>query len=232
MGAEQIARAVWRPLGWGEGARVGVLGDSGTGKSHACRRLVEEYLRGCAGVAWIADWARSYQGQQYTDPGELARRPPVASPRVLCFAGDVRNARPIHAEEVARAAWGYALRARNHALLVTDELAESCTGGQWRRGVERIPAAFTMGRKIRLSVLWGAQYPQQVPQAAFDQSQYLLVFRLSGAPLSLLQRRGYIDARVSEVIRRLPGPEAPPKSRGGFVAIQRGAPWDGQVHRF
>lgn len=222
----------WAPVAWGEGARVGVLGDSGCGKSHASRALVAEYLRVCGGVVWVADWAGHYPGQRYRDPVDMRAVPPASEPRVLCFSGDIKTGRPVSGEDVARSAWGFSVSARIHSLLVLDELSESCTNGQWRRGVERVPSAFTMGRKARVSVLWGAQFPQQVPQAAFDQSQILLIFRLSGAPLELLKRRGYLDARAAAVVSRLPGPERPPRERGEFVAIRRGQPWDGCTYRY
>lgn len=217
---------------FGEGIRVGVLGDSGTGKTHAAQAVVTAYLRACPGVVLVADakGERRFGGQVYNDPADLGGRPPAAEPRVLTFVGDPWHGRDVDAEEVARLAWAMGAR-RVTTLQVHDELEEACKVGQWKRGVVQIPRTFTRGRALGLSVMWGTQSPQGVPREAFEQSDHVLCFRIGGMGLDLLRRRGYLEGVPAGLIESLPGPDVPPRERGLFVLLTRGRPWDGRTYR-
>jgi hypothetical protein len=105
-------------------------------------------------------------------------------------------------------------------------------GGILSRHATPLQRAFTHGRRPRISAIWGAQFAQLVPQAAWETTSYLLVWRQAGNALAILRRRGYLDGGVEEVIRALPGGAVPKPKRGAFVLLRRGLPWDGKVYRF
>lgn len=213
--------------------RVGLLGDTGTGKTRAALALVSAYLRASAGYVLVADYKGEgrFSGQLYRDPGELAERPPAPEPRVLVFTGAPFEGRRCDPEEVARLAWRLA-ELRRPTLQVHDELASVSTGGQWCSGTTWIPQSFTMGRARRVSVLWGTQVPHDAPREALAQTDVILAFRIDAQAIDLLARRGFGRALDRGVVAALPGAESPPAERGQFVLLRREREWDGAIYRF
>jgi energy-coupling factor transporter ATP-binding protein EcfA2 len=239
--AQAIADEAWKPITFGEGPRVGVLGDSGCGKTEAMRRLIDAYQRRSPGPVIVVDDKEpqpQFEGQCRRDVAELESKPPDPDgPRVIVLRGD-RNDRltgEVDPETAAELQWGLAQK-KIPSLVVYDELDKAASGGQWRRGDKKstILWAFTRGRSSGASSLWGTQETQAVPAQAFNQSSLLLVFRMTGNPLRLLGERGYLEPRgeVEKVIPTLAGDELPKAQRGYFVALRRGRPWDNKVWRF
>ena len=236
-GSEAAALA-FAPLGFGEAPRIGVLGDSGTGKTHAMRCLVEDYLRRSPGIVVIVDdkdpRRAQFAGQMRSNVAELLDNPiDPAQRRVIVFRGDTYSGSDADPDEVAAFAWSLAARGRP-SLTVFDELAHEQLAhyGMWKRGIEHTPRALTKGRSVGVGVLWGTQMPQAVPLAAFEQSSSILEFRMAGAGLAKLKERDYLLGGADAVIPALPGDEAPPSQRGKFVLLQRGRPWDRNAYRF
>lgn len=217
----------------GEGVRIGLLGDSGTGKTRAAQALLAAYLDQSPGYALVIDAKAEgrFGGQQYATVGELAERPPMPEPRVLSFSGDPFSGFDVDAEEVSALAWRLAAR-RARTLQVHDELEHAAIAGQWRRGTRWIPRSFTQGRSHGISVLWGTQSPQGVPREAFEQSDAILCFRLAGIGLRCLRERGYCEGGADSIIPTLPGADSPPRERGVFVLLLRGRPWDRRLYKF
>ena len=235
VSGDRATDQVLASLAFGEAPRVGIIGDTGTGKTEAARRLVLAYLARVPGTALVIDDKElrpRFDGQCYRDVAEMNVRRPAAEPRVIVFRGDVRAGVQVNAESVAQLAWS--MQALNRpTLTVYDEIARAAKKGEWRKGVEKIPAAFGQGRAVGIASMWGTQSPQDAPREAFEQSSYLLVFRVDGMGLNLLRHRRYAaDERLREVIPSLPGDELPPKDRGYFVLLRRGRPWDGFVYRY
>jgi energy-coupling factor transporter ATP-binding protein EcfA2 len=237
---ELATAEAWAPLAFGEGPRVGVLGDSGCGKTEAMRRLIRGYLKRSPGPVFVVDDKEArpqYNGQYRRDRDELERTPPEESgPRVIVFRGDRfdRETGEVDPETIADVQWALAQQG-TPSLVVYDELGKAATAGQWKRYKNStIQWAFTRGRSSGAASLWGTQETQQVPAEAFNQSSVLLVFRMTGAPLRLLAERGYLEPRggVEKVIPTLPGDELPPKERGYFVMLRRGRPWDEKIYRY
>lgn len=242
---EMAAEEAWRPLSFNEGPRIGILGDSGVGKTEAARRLIAEYLKRCPGTVLIVDDKEpqpQFVGQYRRDRAELLARPAEENHpggRVVVFRGERfdREQGEVDPETIAEIQWSMCQQ-NLRSLVVYDELDKACSGGQWKRGSKStILWAFRRGRNSGASSLWGTQETQEVPAGAFNQSSVILCFRLVGAPLRLLEQRGYLnsgaDGRdVGEVISRLPGDELPREERGYFVMLRRGRPWDGRVYRF
>lgn len=233
-GAEAAAEA-WAPLAFGEGARVGVLGDSGAGKSTAERALIDEWLRRSPGVAIVIDDKgpkQRFEGQARRDITDLKRHPiDKDGRRVIVLRGDAFDGYKVDREEVAAFSWKIIGR-RQTCLVVHDELKEAASGGQWKSGSLWLPRSFSQGREVGLSQLWGTQDTQEVPAEAFNQSSSLLCFKIAGNGLRLLRARDYISDGVDEVILSLPGDDVPPAERGAFVLLRRGKPWNGKVYRF
>jgi hypothetical protein len=234
---EKAGAIALAPLAYNEAPRVGVLGDSGCGKTEAMRRLVAAYLRSSAGVVLIVDdkEARAqFPGQERRDRAELERRKPdPTGPRAIVFRGDRFAADGgVDAESIAALQWQLAQRNRP-SLVVYDELDRAAVFGQWKAGKDsKIGWAFGKGRSVGAASLWGTQETEAVPREAFNQSSVLLVFRMTGNPVRLLKQRGYCEGGADAMIPRLPGDELPPAQRGYFVLLRRGRPWDGSVYRF
>jgi len=237
---ELATAAAWGPLAFGEGPRIGVLGDSGCGKTEAMRRLIAGYMRRSPGTVLVVDDKEArpqFEGQLRRDAEELERRPPDPQlGRVIVFRGDRfdREGGEVDPETIAGVQWSLA-QMGDPSLVVYDELSKAANGGQWRRGASStILWAFARGRSSGAASLWGDQETQSVPAAAFNQSSTLFVFRMTGPPLRLLGERGYLEPRgtVEKVIPSLPGDELPPAERGYFVALRRGRPWDEKVYRY
>ncbi len=227
------------PLDHGEGPRIGVLGDSGCGKTEAMRRIVLAYqAKVPKAPVFIVDdkEARAqFPGQERRDRRDLVDRPPSPEPRVIVFRGDRfnRHTGEVDPEDIALIQWNLAQTGKP-SLVVYDELDKAANMAMWKAGdASTVRWAFIKGRSSGAASLWGTQETQAVPREAFNQSSCLLVFRMVGNPLRLLKERGYLEgADVASVISTLPGDELPPKERGFFVLLRRGRPWDEKVYRF
>ncbi len=227
------------PIDHDEGPRIGVLGDSGCGKTEAMRRIVAAYVTKVKkGVVLIIDDKESkaqFEGQERRDAMDLAQVPVMPSPRIVVFRGDRfdRLAGEVDPEAIADIQWRMAQRGRP-SMVVYDELDKAANGGQWKSGdSSAVRWAFIKGRSSGAASLWGTQETQAVPREAFNQSSCILAFRMVGNPVRLLKERGYLEGNdVAGVISTLPGDELPPNQRGFFVLLRRGRPWDEKVYRF
>jgi energy-coupling factor transporter ATP-binding protein EcfA2 len=236
---EVASEEAWKPLSFGEGPRVGILGDSGCGKTEAQRRLIAGYLKRSPGCVLIVDDKENkpqFDGQCRRDRADLIAHPVTPEPRVIVFRGDRfdRETGEVDPEEIAEIQWRMA-QDGHPSLVVYDELDKACNGGQWRVGDKKsaILWALRRGRSSGAATLWGTQETQSVPAAAFNQSSSIFCFRLVGAPLRLLDARGYLEGgQVADVIPTLPGDELDKAKRGYFVHLRRGRPWDGKIYRY
>lgn len=238
----QLAAAeVLRPLTYGEGPKVGILGDTGTGKTTAMVEIVRLYLRMSPGLVFVVDdkeLRARFEGQERRDVGELRATEKPLDPngsRVCVIRGVPAEGIDANPEEVAALCWKRAARGRA-TLMVNDELVAGresyIKNRQWRKGVTYMPRNFTKGRVVKISDVWGAQSPQDVPIEPFEQSNGILCFRLGGMGLAKLAERNYLDGGAEQAIPTLPGMEAPPNERGRFVLLRRGQPWDRRFYRF
>jgi len=235
--AEVVTQEAWAPLAFGEGPRIGVLGDSGCGKTEAMRRLIAGYLKRSPGAVLVVDDKEArpqFVGNYVRDRDELNKGAQLdPDVRVVVFRGDRfdRQSGEVDPETIAEIQWKMAQRGEP-SLVVYDELDKAADHGMWRAGdASTILWAFRRGRSSGAASLWGTQETQAVPAGAFNQSSMILVFRMTGAPLRLLKERGYLEGGAEAVIPTLPCPENP-KERGFFVALKRGRPWDGKIYRY
>jgi len=233
-----VAAEAWAPIAFGEGPRVGVLGDSRCGKTEAMKRLIDEYMKRSPGPVFVADTKEArpqFAGQYRRDKVDLEKNPPDPSkPRVIVLRGghfDIGSGE-LDPEEVAELGLEMAHKFKAPSLGVYDELDLACEWGNFKRNPSTIRWAFKQGGSSGVASLWGTQETQDIPAPIFNQSSMILCFRMIGAPLRLLDQRGYLEGGAGKVIPTLPGDELPPKERGYFVALKRGRPWDGKVYRF
>lgn len=236
---EEAVEECLAQLDFGEAPQVGVVGDTGCGKTVALHHLVQGYLRRAPGSVLIVDdkeMVARFRGQERRDVEDLRQRPvDWQLGRVIVFRGDVSRGQRVNLEEVAELAWARVQRGRK-TLCVFDELVagreDLSKNTQWRKGVTWVPRNFTMGRSPGVADLWGAQSPQLVPLDVFEQSSAILCFRLAGLGLSRLRERNYLTGGAEAAIPRLAGPPRPPSERGEFVLLRRGQPWDGRIYKF
>lgn len=237
-GQEAIDEALAQ-LAMGEAPQIGVLGDTGCGKTTLTLQLVAAYLKRSPGSVLIVDdkeLTTKYQGQLRRDRDDIRRNPiDWQQGRVTVLRGEPRKGERVELEEVAEMAWARAQNSRK-TLVVYDELIAGreetlCKNSQWRKGVTWLPRSFTMGRSPGIANIWGAQSPSDVPNEPFNQSSVIFTFRLAGTGLARLNERDYLEGGADDVVPRLPGPPCPLGERGYFVALFRGRPWNGKIYR-
>lgn len=240
---DEAATEILAQLDYGEACFVGLVGDTGTGKTTALDRLIALHMRKSPASVFIVDdkeLRARFKGNERRDVADLRAHPidPEGpdDARILIFRGEPTRGVLADPEEVAALAWARVARGRR-TLIVVDELIagreESLSKNtQWRKGIEYLPKTFAAGRAVGISAFWGAQSPQDVPVVIFEQSNAIVCFRLAGMGLNRLRERNYLEGGAEEVIPRLHGPPDPPASRGDFVLLRRGRPWDRKIYRF
>lgn len=233
-----ILDQVFAPIEHGEGIRIGIVGDSGTGKTHAARQLLAAWLaRVPRGIALIHDDVGpcQYAGEQRGFPADLKTQP--AAGRAIVFRG--ANGRGCDPADVAALAWKLS-HASVPVLIVLDELERAASAGHWRHAAGcdggascscMLPRAFAWGRRVQLSVAWTTQSAQAAPREALEQSTALFTMHVAGRGARYLDELGYLDGGAAAALAQLPDGMAPPDKRGACLVLRRGAPWDGKLYR-
>lgn len=220
-------------LKFGEAPRIGIVGDTGTGKSVAMRAICAEYLRRSVGIVFACDkaGASGFDGQRRTTVDDLRLHPMEREPRAVVFTGDVFEGLDPNPEQVAQFCWQLAAR-RVPTLQAVDELKWAAKNGWWHKRVKWLPQSCSEGRKHGVGIVWASQVPQDAPREAFDQAGVIVTYRLAGLPLDRLEERNYLNGIERSTIEQLPGDDSPPGERGRCVILRRGRPWDGKFCRF
>lgn len=234
-GAEAVRAALASLERGGEAPRIGVVGNTGSGKTHATEALALGYLRVSPGALIVVD--NKAEGRYDRLPGaevfpSLSALRPSAGSRVWVLKPALFEGGEVSPEEVAEFQWK--LRARRWpSMVLNDELVpHAAKAGQWRRGSTWLPRSFVQGRSHGLAQLWGTTLLHSVPIEAAEQSSELWVFKSAGLGLRLLDERNYTIGVPPGLIENLAGYPLPPEQRGEFVRLVSGVPWDGVVYKF
>jgi hypothetical protein len=255
-----LADQLFAPLRKGEGVRIGLVGDSGCGKTWAARLLLAEWCRRVPnGFALVHDdtGPLQFRGQVRRFVTDIAKQPLAPEPRIVIFRGDERVRSGVNPSSLAEYAWRCAYRSPPvPMLLLLDELGRAAYAGHWshqpncpkRKGRgpggmssfnEReaectcpLPAIFSWGRRSCVSVIWTTQSPQNAPREAFEQSSALVCVHMGGRGLRYLRDLDYLDGGAEPAIARQPGTrEVAAGAVPAYVMLERGSAWDGKEYR-
>jgi hypothetical protein len=238
-GAEACTLAL-APLDYKEAPRIGLLGDTGGGKTRAAQEIAIAYLRRSSGLVLVVDakgerrfdsLAVNPRPEVRLSPADLGARPVPSGCRVVIFRTGMMG--EVSPEEIAHFAAALSeSRGRWGSLTINDELGQAAANGQWLRGSKFLPRSFVRGRTQGMAQLWATTSPHDVPTLAFEQSSEIWCFKMSGLGLRLLGEREYLNGIEPSTIEQLAGYPLPPDKRGEFVRLQRGRAWDSKVYKF
>lgn len=147
----------------------------------------------------------------------------VHDQRIVGFRGDAYAGQRCEVEDVAALAMSLA-RARIPVRLVIDETDRAMSDAGRKLEAPSLRECFTVGRTMKLSVIWSTQTPQRAPEVALNQSSSIGLFRLEAPALNYLDGQLGFDREMLAVVRQLP--------EGDFVLFRSGHPWDRTVYRF
>jgi hypothetical protein len=235
QGAEALRAALATLERGGEAPRIGLIGNTGSGKTVAAEELARGYLGTSPGALIVVD--NKAEGRYDRLPGaqvfrSLAELRPAPGCRCWILKPSLFEGGEISPEEVAQFQWK--LRgSRWPSMVLNDELVpHAAKGGQWRKGSTWLPRSFVQGRSHGLSQLWGTTLLHSVPIEAAEQSSELWVHKTAGLGLRLLAERNYTIGVPDGLVEGLAGYPLPPAERGEFVRLVSGVPWDGVVYKF
>ena len=209
----------------GDGWRHIWLGDTGTGKTWAQRRLVDHPGQ----FVLIHDDSKAqpeYPDVRYfRSPAEIYDVPPdeAATLTAVAFRGDPYAAIVCEVDEVAGAALAFA-RSKFKVRLVVDEWERAMSDGGRVLEAPNLRTCLTTGRAMGLSVAGGAQTPQRVGDVVINSASSVGLFRLGPRAVAYLDDRLKFDPEMLEVV--------PTLAVGDFVIHRPGHPWDRVVYRF
>jgi len=250
---EEALRIALEPLTYGEAPRILILGDTRCGKTEIAKRIVAAYLVAePRGIVIVGDDKNprqpQFSGQYYTNPDEIAKRPPRKEPRVIVCRGNqteiTGGSNAELYESIARYQWKLTAEGPDGrpSLAVYDELDRAAAGQQWQVNPSAIGWTYGKGGGVGAGSVALTQETEGVPREPFNQATCIIVVRMMGNPVRLLVKRGYTISRrpdgsldqrgAARIIESLPGTELPPNQRGYFVVLQRGIPFNGKVYRF
>ena len=219
--ADAIA-VITEPERRGEGFRHGWLGNTGSGKTTAIRKLLYDFKGDC--LTLIHDDSKRWP--QYASDGKeggvyqtLKMAPDSAS--VITVRGNPLKGELVEPEELAQAAIKIGM-AGIPVRFVIDELDRACSpGGRVLLGTH-VRTCLVRGRALQLSVIWSTQAPQRAPLEFVDQSTTIGLCQLGPRALNYLSDRLFFDKDLLEIVPKL--------KVGEFVLYEQGKDWDRKIY--
>jgi hypothetical protein len=224
----------------GEAPRVGLVGITGAGKTHAAKAFARGWLLRSQGIFVTVD---AKANKRYDDLIESSRtavrasvsdlrvRPLLPGTRHVIFRADPFRGVDVDPSEIS--AWCWAMAPRTPTCVLDDELVPfAARFGMWLGGdggwVQR---SFITGREHGLGRIWCTVSFAGVPVDASGQS-VILAFKTAPSDVRLLRKRDYLIGVPDGLLENLPGPPLPYAERGVFVVLIPGVPWDGCLYKF
>jgi hypothetical protein len=237
-GAEAVREALATLDRGGEAPRIGLVGNTGAGKTVGAHAIAQAYLRSSPGPVIVID---NKAERRYDDlPGAVvfastsafAAARPASGQRVWVMRPSLFEGGEVDPEEIAELQWKLAGK-HWPSLVLNDELVpHAAKGGQWKTRTQWLQRAFVQGRSHGLAQLWGTTALQGVPLDASQQSHELWVFKTGGVALRILSERDYLIGVPPGTVEGLAGYPLPPAERGEFVRLVSGVPWNGVIYKF
>lgn len=161
-----------------------------------------------------------------------ANRPPPPGARVIVCRPRVFQGQDLDGEEwagVARACSGGDLATMTFIDELVPEFCEFC---QFKGGAKsKLKKNFIYGREWKLGYAWGTVDLTDVPMTVVNTTSHQFVFNAGGASLDILRRRRFLLGVPDGLVERLTTYPAPPETRGEFVWLQPGIPWDRTIYK-
>lgn len=233
-GVKAVIEACQSAASKGEGYRVGVIGESGGGKTSLLRALLDAMP--FDGLTLIHD-EKPGKATQYAG----LRSPYVQTDRVglghlhrrdvgtVIFRGDPMRGTVTTAHDVALLAVELG-RKQVPVRLVIDELDSATTDGGMRLASTAVRFCLTQGRAVNISVLCSTQLPVRMPSEVIDNLTVLVATRCGPRSLQYLRNRAFFDDAVVEALGRLRA-HYEDGAPGELVVLRAGRDWDGRVLR-
>lgn len=208
--ANQISREIPNLLQWieakKEGYRVGVLGETGSGKTSCLKILM---VRKWNGITLVHDGKPSRESQfsnlktpfVMTDVCSLnhLRGQNVST---VIFRGNPQKRTLVSIDKVADLAIQLA-QLGVPVRLVIDELDSACSEGGMKLTSEPVRFCITQGRALGLSVLWSTQMPMRAPAELIDNTSVLIMGRMGPKSANYLEARQHFATPMMEQIQQL-----------------------------
>lgn len=200
-----------------EGARVGILGNTGSGKTITLKTLLT--YNPDQTLVLIHDDTKL--DAQYAGAVCWSFREAPDDSQTIVFRGDVFKGTKVEPEYVAMVAVHVAQTTREPVWLVLDEVKRACTKGSMKIVSESTIKVLTEGRMLGVSLFWSNQSPI-VPKEFIDQSSALVIHRMGPRALNYLDETLRFDRELLDVV--------PTLGTGEFVIYEEGRPWNGVIY--
>lgn len=216
-----------------EGYRVGVIGETGCGKTSALKILLS---RRWNGITLIHDEKPARVGQFHdlkvkhatTDICSLNHLRGIDANTVV-FRGDPMKRTSVPVDAVAELAIQMA-QMGIPVRLVIDELDRAVSDGGKVLASQSVRFCITQGRALGLSVLWSTQMPMRTPAELLDNSSVLIMGRMGPKSANYLTDRQHFGMSLTEQIQHLKGHYEFNDGPGELVIYQNGKKWDNRVY--
>lgn len=200
-----------------EGYRVGVLGNTGSGKTITLKTLLT-YNRNQA-LTLIHDDTKLEP--QYAGHVAWSFREAPDDAQTVVFRGDVFKSTRVDPEYVSMVGVHVAKTTRQPVRVVLDEAKRACTKGGMKITSETTIQILTEGRMLGVSLLWSNQSPV-VPREFVDQADAIVLHRMGPRALNYLDETLRFDRELLEAVPNL--------EVGEFVIYEDGRPWNGVIY--
>lgn len=229
FGDESLTSAIpdlIRSLEKHEGYRIGVLGESGAGKTSAIKLFLAQPFDGITLIHDEKAGPPQFEGFR-VERASLSGVPNEA--HTVVFRGDPFKSTRVDVDSVAKLALKLA-RYKVPVRLVIDELDRAVSPGGKALTSEAVRECITQGRAMGLCVLWSTQLPQRAPVEMLDNASALVIGRCGPRAANYLEERCYMTNDVVSAIMNLRAHYEDNRTVGELCVWRNGKKWNGVVY--